>query len=107
MSPKQQIYRDFLMWTLAYIRNVQSQPFWRRWWDRSVYEEAELVHNLCQSILEPDFVPHDLWFLNVQAAIYCERAHFSPLYSQQVERIRELFTLVPEQMRAELKWEGP
>ncbi len=107
MSRKQEIYREFLFWTLAYIRNAQSQPWWRRWRNRSAYEEAELIHNLCQSILDPDFVAHDIWFLNTQAKSYCLNARSSPLYPQHVERIRDLFRLVPEHLRLQLQWQGP
>jgi hypothetical protein len=31
----------------------------------------------------------------------------SYLYPGQVERIRELFSLVPEHMRSKLRWTGP
>jgi len=55
---------------------------------------------------EPEFVDHDVWFLNVQARAYCQRcsAAVSALYPQQVERIRELFALVPQHLRSKLQF---
>jgi len=68
-----------------------------------------LIHNLPVSICEPEFVEHDIWFLNTQARTYCHEcsAERSNLYLEQVKRIRELFSLVPETMRSKLSWEGP
>lgn len=86
---------------------------WRRllnprlWKDQATYEEAELVHNLHPSLFEPEFVDHDIWFLNWQAKYYCEHAKRSPFYLTHVGLIQELFALVPEPMRSRLKWPGP
>jgi len=107
MSPKQEIYRELLRTTLPYIRNMQSRPFWRRWRDRTVFEEAELIHNIWPSLFEPEFTDHDIWFLNAHAESYFGEAHFSPLYPQHVALIRELFALVPEVLRSRLLWSGP
>jgi hypothetical protein len=77
--------------------------------DRSAYYEVELIHNLPVCVFEPEFVEHDVWFLNVQARTYyweCS-AGLSSLYPEQVKRIRELFSLVPEPLRSKLQWEGP
>ena len=91
-SPKQVVYREMLHWTLPHLRNISTCPWWRRLRDRSAYYESELAHNLPVSILEPEFVEHDVWFLNVQARAYCEacRPELSCLYSDQVKRIQEL-----------------
>lgn len=107
MSPKQEIYGELLRSTLSYIRNYQSLPFWRRWRSRTVYEEAELIHNLRHGLFEPDFTDHDIWFLNSQAESYYQHARFSPLYVQHVALIRELFALVPDSFRPQLRWQGP
>jgi len=106
ISPKQQIYSEILRTTLIYLRNFESLPFWRRWRDRSAYEEAE-IHNLWPTLLEPEFTQHDLWFLSCQAESYCRRARCSPLYDQHVALIRELFAVVPESLRSDLRWNGP
>ena len=107
MSPKQEIYREFLRTTLPYIRDRQSLSFWRRWGDASVYEEAELIHNLWPSLFEAEFTDHDFWFLNAQTESYYRRASSSPLYAQHVALIRELFTIVPIRFRSQLRWSGP
>ena len=109
LSPKQAIYREMLHWTLPHLRNISTWGWWQRVRDRSAYYEAELVHNLPVSMYEPDFVEHDVWFLNVQARGYCQEcsAALSSLYPQQVARIRELFALVPQHLRPKLQWAGP
>ncbi|MES2709142.1 MAG: hypothetical protein V4726_21275 [Verrucomicrobiota bacterium] len=109
LSPKQTIYREILHWTLPHLRNVSTWRWAQRLRDRSSYYEAELVHNLPVSMYEPDFVEPDVWFLNVQAKAYYEQcsAQKSVLYPGQVGRIRELFALVPPQLRLKLQWLGP
>lgn len=54
-------------------------------------------------------VDHDIWFLNVQARTYCEQCDEirSPLYRENVECIKELFGLVPEELKGKLDWAGP
>jgi hypothetical protein len=108
-SPKQEIYNLMFWWVLPHLRNCASMPWWRRARDRSAYFEAELIHNLPVSMFEPEFVEHDIFFLNFAARWYCENCSISvsPLYLQQVQRIRDLFALVPQEMRSELKWAGP
>ncbi|MES2505407.1 MAG: zinc ABC transporter substrate-binding protein [Verrucomicrobiota bacterium] len=104
-STKQEIYREILRTTLIYIRNFQSMPFWRRWRDKTVYMEAELIHNIWPSLFDQEFKDHDIWFLNIQAKTYFREAQFSPLYTQHVALIRELFALVPAPYRAKLQWQ--
>ena len=67
-----------------------------------------MIRNLAVVILEPGFAEHDIWFLNNQARWYLENAepqfgHYSP----NVASVRELFELVPEDLRPKLKWPGP
>lgn len=104
-SPKQRVYLDLLMFSLALLRNRETQPWWRRIPPR--YDEAELVHNLHHSIVEPGFVAHDIHFLNVQARNFVASGQGSPNYAGHVQRIRRLFQLVPDELRAQLKWKGP
>ena len=106
-SRKQEIYKEKMFISLPYIRNVQTWPWWHRLRDRTCYYEAELIHNLCYSILIPQFVAHDIHFLNYQARIYFDNCQKSANYAGHVDRIGELFKLVPEPMRSELKWSGP
>ncbi len=109
MSRKQEIYRDLLSFGLPFLRTVRGLRWWqsaRRW---GLYEEAEFLHNLFVSILEPEFTAHDVWFLNHQARVFLRDAnprHVACYYHHE-ELIRELFTLVPDPMRAKLQWPGP
>ena len=109
MTKKQELYQDILRRTSPHLRNVAALPWWRRLRDRSTYFETELLHNLWPSLFEPDFVEHDIWFLNAQAKVYCEECseRLSPLYADNVKRIKELFALVPDPFRDKLKWRGP
>jgi hypothetical protein len=108
ISPKQALYQEMLRLAFMYTRAKAGIPRWRRVKDRSIHEEMELIHNLTVSIFEPGFVAHDIHFLNWQARYYVEKCKaICPLYSQQIELIRQLFSLVPSDLREQLKWEGP
>lgn len=109
MTRTQEIYNEIFDSALPHIKNVSTWEWWRKLRNRSVYYEAELIHNLPVSILEPEFVDHDIWFLNHQARWYYTHCNenLSSLYLLQVERIRELFSIVPEHRRAQLEWSGP
>lgn len=107
-SRKQQIYNEFLHWSLPWIRNVQTWP----WWNRTrrgklCYYEAEFIHNLSQSLLQPEFTDHDAYFLNTQAKMFFEHCQLSPHYEHHVALIRELFSLLPEEKKKLLRWNGP
>ena len=73
--------------------------------DRSCYFEAELIHTLLVS----DFMEHDIWFLNNQAKSYFEQGSddISPNYSQKIEYIKPLLSLVPDALISTLIWKGP
>jgi hypothetical protein len=105
MSPKQEIYRDILFWTLPHLRNAASQRWWRRIRDKSAYYESELVHNLPVSMYESEFTDHDIWFLNIQANYYIRNcsASVSYLYPEQSKRLMALRALVPESLKSKLK----
>jgi hypothetical protein len=109
MSTKQEIYREILLRVLPWIRNVQTWPWWRRMRERSVRWDAELVHNMPVSLLDPSFTDHDVWFLNVQARSYCEECSvvISPNYEANVSAIRRLFESVPPEKQSQLEWRGP
>ncbi len=72
-------------------------------------DEPELIHNLSESLLEPNFVEHDIWFLNHQARVYHDQSSpsRSPNYRRQLDLIGELFTMVSEPLRTRLSWGGP
>ena len=109
MSPKQEIYREMLRLALPWIRNASSWPWWRRMRNRSAFDESELIHNLSESLFEPNFVEHDIWFLNYQARVYHDQSSpsRSPNYRRQLDLIGELFAMVPEPLRTRLSWGGP
>ncbi len=109
MSRKQEIYREFLQFGLPYPRGVRYVRWWQTARRVALYEEAEFLHNLYVSILEPEFVNHDIWFLNHQARKFLQHAdpRHTPCYDHHQGLIRELFTLVPERLRDKLEWAGP
>ena len=109
MTEKQRIYLEILERTLPWLRNVSTWSWWQRCRDRSVYHETALIHNLYVSLFEPEFVDHDISFLNSQARGYCEQCskRVSPLYPEQVQRIKRLFALVPDRCKGQLSWSGP
>lgn len=109
MSDKQEIYKIMLMRAIPHIRNVQSSSMFTKALDKSCYQEAELVHNLYVSILIPEFIEHDIWFLNYQARRYYEQPKSvrSNYYEAQCSSITELFNLIPENMKGGLLWAGP
>ena len=109
MTKKQEIYRELLRRVSPHLRNVSTWHWWRRLRDRSIYYEAELIHNLWLSLFEPEFIDHDIWFLNAQAKIYCEECneHLSPLYLENVMCIKELFAIIPDNFKSKLLWNGP
>ncbi len=109
MSRKQEIYRELLRFGLPYLRSVWSLRWWERARRRALYEEAEFLHNLGVSILDPEFGDHDLWFLNHQARRFLEHAdpRHAPCCEHHRRLVRELFALVPEPLRHNLEWAGP
>ena len=108
-SRKQLIYCDLLRRGLPWLRSVQGLRFWHRKHRQGLYAETEFLHNLYVSLLEPEFVAHDIWFLNHQARWYLQNANltYCPNLDANRAAIQELFHLVPEHMRAELEWDGP
>jgi hypothetical protein len=109
MSRKQEIYRELLQFGLPYLRGVRHLRWWQTARRQALYEEAEFLHNLYVTILEPEFVDHDIWFLNHQARWFLTHAdpgHAANYYHHR-GLIRELFALVPEPLRDKLEWTGP
>lgn len=106
---KNEIYIEMLRCCLPHIRNVQTHGVFRKATDKSCYYEAELVHNIALTILNPAFEMHDIHFLNHQAKYYVENcsAKISINYEQQVRFIKEIFKLVPDDLKEYLYWEGP
>lgn len=108
MSRKQDIYIELLQFVLPHLRNAAESRWGKGVDDQSAALEAELVHEL-PTLLCPEFTIRDVCFLNVQASIYCERCNpqISSLYNHHLPLFRELFALVPAELRHELNWAGP
>lgn len=106
---KNEIYVKILSLSLPYIRNIQSRDTKEKGQDISCYFEAELIHNIAHTLLNPEFMEHDIWFLNNQAKYYSEECNddISPNYNQQIEYIKLLFGLVPDELKSKLLWKGP
>lgn len=106
---KNDIYIEMLKLALPYIRNIQAQDSSIKSSDRACYFESDLVHNLVLTILDPNFDDHDIWFLNYQAKYYFNHcnADISINYGKQIDYIKELFKLVPDNLRSKLLWDGP
>ncbi|MHA7844767.1 zinc ABC transporter substrate-binding protein [Serratia sp. D1N4] len=106
---KNEIYVKMLSLSLPYIRNVQSLDKREKGRDTSCYFEAELLHNITHTLLIPDFMEHDIWFLNNQAKYYFEKCNddISPNYNQHIDYIKMLFKMVPDNLRSKLLWKGP
>ena len=106
---KNLIYVRMLSLSLPYIRNIQSLGEKAKGKDQSCFFEAELVHNLTNSLLDSEFSEHDIWFLNYQARSYFENCNdrISPNYHEHLKSIKALFDLVPDELRSKLLWSGP
>jgi hypothetical protein len=109
MSRKQEIYRELLQFGLPSLRGVRHLRCWQTARRQALYVEAEFLHNLYVTILEPEFVDHDIWFLNHQARWFLTQADPRHVASYHHHRglIGELFALVPERLRDKLVWPGP
>ena len=60
VSRKQEIYREFLQWGLPLLRGVRYFRWWQTGRRQALYVEAEFLHNLDVTILDPEFVYHDI-----------------------------------------------
>jgi hypothetical protein len=109
MSRKQEIYRELLQFGLPSLRAVRHLRWWQKARREALYVEAEFLHNLYVTILEPEFVDHDIWFLNHQASWFVTHADPKQVacYYHHERLIKELFALVPDRLRDKLMWSGP
>jgi hypothetical protein len=105
MTEKQIIYQEILRRTLPHIRNVATWSFWHRFKDKSVRHESQLIHNIWPSMFEPEFTEHDIWFLNWEVPAYIKNcsSKISPLYKETVQELEKLKSIVPEEMKTQLK----
>ncbi|NIG77540.1 zinc ABC transporter substrate-binding protein [Klebsiella sp. Ap-873] len=106
---KNELYVKMLELALPYIRNLLQLERKEKILNLSCYLEAEFVHNLTVTILDKNFTDHDIWFLNHQAKAYFEKCNedISPNYNQNIMYIKELFSIVPNDLKSKLIWVGP
>lgn len=109
MSRKQQIYCEMLRHGLPFISSFIMRCQGNHELQLVLQLEAELLHNLPSSLLEPAFVENDIWFLNYQGRAFLQRAdpQNTPNYRKYEQLIRELFEIVPGSLRGGLMWAGP
>ncbi|KMJ45889.1 hypothetical protein AB204_06770 [Xenorhabdus khoisanae] len=103
------IYSNMLWRSLSYIRNIQTQTFIGKAFNKSCYYEAELLHNVVMSITEEEMTSNDIYFLNTQARFYLENADKRKCtnYFSHENDIKKLFSIVPEHLKEKLEWHGP
>lgn len=106
---KNDIYLDMLRLSLPHVRNVSTRGILSSLKDKSVYYEAQLVHNIYTVLPSLVFTTADIWFLNHLAGSYCTHcdANKSMLYDEQVKNISRLFEIVPDAFTHLLEWQGP
>ncbi len=119
MSRKQELYLMMLHKGIVFIRNHQSQNKFRHWWpirfrtrrriDLECYEVAEFLHHVPMLVAEQDFTISDIRFLNGHCHSFYKRDTSKNQWVSGSFRspVRQLFQLVPENLRSELKWTGP
>ncbi len=106
-SPKQRIYLEILEVVLPLCRSAESLLAVGSKGGGFILE-ADLLHNVPPRLLEPEFDEADLHWLNVDARSYVRQAAGQGcfLYEPLCAQIAELFTLVPEDLKPRLKWDG-
>lgn len=108
-SAKQELYLKILGMVLPFMRNIQRHSLWRRATYGSFYLEMELVHNLPDCLMTPEFSEKDVYWLNTQARMFVEgggnRTH--GFYDEITSCISKLIALVPESLKDKLTWRGP
>ncbi|MEQ2025486.1 hypothetical protein [Xenorhabdus szentirmaii] len=103
------IYSDMLDRTLSHIRSIQTSSIHKKAFDKTCYQEAEMLHDIVRSLYRPEVTEHDVFFLNSHARYYLEHANEKKYanYNAHKKSIKALFSLVPEHLRDKLEWSGP
>ena len=110
-SHKQVIYCRLLYDGLLYLRAVCAGGGWGT--DEEVlamreefhlaHEQANFLHRVHASILEPDYVDNDVSFINLAFPVHVRRLG-DRLSSQTAALMLEFYEGVPEGMRSRLTW---
>ena len=108
-SRKQQLYAELMMRGFADLRMLLAAPTGPRL-SRNTLVDAllDLLHNVPKTMLYSDLSLEDVFFLNHQARNFCRMSGGNTLlhYDWYMGAIQELFSLVPDQLRSDLKWDG-
>ncbi|MCS3432455.1 hypothetical protein [Klebsiella sp. BIGb0407] len=106
---KNEIYLDILSSSLPYLRNIATHSLFRRIRDRSVYYETQLIHSFYRLLAHDDIDDGDIHFLNYHCKdyFYNSNKNISILYDSNIKNISKLFSIVPENLRSQLIWNGP
>ncbi|MBD2801658.1 hypothetical protein ID854_14695 [Xenorhabdus sp. M] len=99
-----------MLWRcLSDIRNIQTQTFIGKAFNKSCYHEAELLYNVVMSITKEEMTSNDIYFLNNQARFYLENADKRKCtnYFSHKDDIKKLFSIVPDHLKETLEWNGP
>ena len=75
--------------------------------NRDQFVDLTLLLGLARCLVDPGFSDDDIQWLNTRARDYCRLGTRSTQYTLVVELIAELFTIVPNNFRDALEWEGP
>ncbi|WP_156293687.1 hypothetical protein [Serratia oryzae] len=106
---KNDVYLEMLQVALPHIRSVTTWRLIYRIRDKSCFYESQLIHGFYILLASEEFEDADFWFLNHHARSYYEEcdSNKSMLYNTQVKGIAKIFSLVPENFRYKLEWNGP
>ena len=118
MTRKQELYEILIRQGFVIIRNQQSRCKFIAWWrlppwewkrlGTLSYEVAQFLHNVPRVADNEEFGEADLSFLNFGVRRYFERMPPRSFgYSYFFWTVRQLFDLVPEDMKGLLEWDGP
>lgn len=118
-SRKQELYARLLQDGFVHIRNGLGPFRWHAWWrqapwtwhraGRTNQRVAEFLHNVPLLIASPEFSDGDFWWMNHHARTFFENEALPGTYLWHAffSPTRQLFDLVPGELRHQLKWDGP
>ncbi len=110
-SRKQMIYCQLLRWGILQLRMLCARGAWGTEEQVIVprdafklgWEEANFLHRVHGSILEPEYVDNDITFINW--AFPCHIQRFGDQLGAETARLMlEFYEGVPERLRSQLTW---
>ena len=110
-SRKQEIYARLMYDGLLGLRMLCSSAAWGdpaklpelKGWFEWGFQQANFLHRVHLSILEPEYVDNDLSFINWAFPVHIERAT-NGLSQQTAALMLEFYDGVPEALRPQLEW---